>query len=598
MGNEFRVNTYQNNWQRNPDIVTFADGSFLVTWDSYFNNYDDTITATFISSQRYNALGQRVGGEVPLAITPDTSGSDARTTRLTDGGYVVVWEFDDYSDILTTNRKVFVKVYNADGSVRVSEQRVDTIPGDDAVVPEVFATANGGFKVVFGVKDSSSTIRFEQIYSQQYTALGVKVGGNTLVNTNVGEFDQIYARSATLKDGKTITIWNSEASFPTPGDLYSNEIRATLTSATGSVLRGDFSLTQNYGTVGGGSGAGYDVAALANGGFAITHLQYDFNLGLDTPDTSYYTLLQMFNAAGQATSGKIKVFFSDDLPDLTRVVQLTTGQIVVIWEQDSTAPGAVANTIYGRVFSATGQSLSGRFEIGMQADAYDAQSTPEIAALAGGGFVVTYTSESIDSDHEGIAARIYGRGTAGNDIAGVDVTGTYNGLSGNDRLTGNILANVLRGASGSDTLYGGANADRLYGDTDNDILVGGTEGDTIFGGIGNDLLYGGAGADKFVFLAPGNATTNTDRIADLDALDKIWLDNAAFAALGLPGTLKPYYFKVLGTGGVVDANDHLIYTPGTGTLAYDSNGSAAGGRVVIAILLNQAALTYDDFVVF
>ena len=176
MGNEFRVNTYQNNWQRNPDIVTFADGSFLVTWDSYFNNYDDTITATFISSQRYNALGQRVGGEVPLAIMPDTSGSDARTTRLTDGGYVVVWEFDDYSDILTTNRKVFVKVYNADGSVRVSEQRVDTIPGDDAVVPEVFATANGGFKVVFGVKDSSSTIRFEQIYSQQYTALGVKVG--------------------------------------------------------------------------------------------------------------------------------------------------------------------------------------------------------------------------------------------------------------------------------------------------------------------------------------------------------------------------------------------------------------------------------------
>lgn len=598
MGNEFRVNTYQNNWQQNPDIVTFADGGFLITWDSYFNNYDDGITATYISSQCYNALGQRVGGETPLHIIAGTSSSDARTTRLTDGGYVVVFEYDDYDDILTLERKVFAKVYNADGSVRVSEQRVDTIPGDDAVVPEVFATANGGFKVVFGVKDSSSTIRFEQIYSQQFTALGVKVGGNTLVNTNVGEFDQIYARSATLKDGKTITIWNSEASFATPGDLDSNEIRGALTSATGSVLRGDFSLTQNYGTVGGGSGAGYDVAALANGGFAITHLQYDFNLGLDMPDTSYYTLLQMFNATGQATSGKIKVFFSDDLPDLTRVVQLTTGQIVVIWEQDSTAPGAVANTIYGRVFSATGQSLSGRFEIGMQADAYDAQSNPEIAALAGGGFVVTYTSDSIDADHEGIAARIYGRGTAGDDIAVVDVTGTYNGLSGNDRLTGNILANVLQGASGSDTLYGGANADRLYGDTGNDLLVGGTEGDTIVGGIGNDLLYGGAGADKFVFLAPGNATTNTDRIADFDALDKIWLDNAAFAALGLPGTLKPYFFKTLGTGGVVDANDHLIYTPSTGALAYDSNGSAAGGRVVIATLLNQAALTYDDFVVF
>jgi len=82
------------------------------------------------------------------------------------------------------------------------------------------------------------------------------------------------------------------------------------------------------------------------------------------------------------------------------------------------------------------------------------------------------------------------------------------GGSGNDRLTGNQAANVLRGSggadrldgltgndfldggSGHDRLFGGPGADKLYGRADNDVLVG---------GCGADLLAGGAGADCFVF---------------------------------------------------------------------------------------------------
>ena len=58
MGQEFRVNTYQDNWQRNPAITTFANGSFLITWDSYFNNYDGTPPRTYVVSQRYDAAGR------------------------------------------------------------------------------------------------------------------------------------------------------------------------------------------------------------------------------------------------------------------------------------------------------------------------------------------------------------------------------------------------------------------------------------------------------------------------------------------------------------------------------------------------------------
>ena len=595
MGGEFRVNSYQNNWQRNAHITTFADGGFLVVWDSYFNNYDDGPSLTYIAAQRYDANGQRVGGEQIIDAINGASSSNPRVTTLTDGGYAIAYEFDNYDDILTLRTEIYVNIYNADGSLRAAAIRVDTVPANNAVLPEVYATANGGFEVVFGV--TRSTALFDQIYSQQFTASGARVGGNTLVNSNVGEFDQIYARSATLTNGSTITIWNSEGSFPTAGDLDSNEVRGTITNAAGTVLRADFSLSQNYGTVGGGSGAGYDVAALRNGGFVISHMNYDFDLGIDTPEASYYTIFQFFNAAGNATSRKFIAFASDDLPRASRITQLETGEIVVIWSQDPLPQqNQISDDIYGRVFSADGRALTGVFEISVDGGSYDEQSDPEIAALAGGGFVVTYTSESVDADHEGVAGRIFGRGTSGHDRLSVDASGMMAGLAGNDTLLGDGRSNGLTGGSGNDTLSGGAGNDRLTGGIGRDTLNGGAGDDTLNGGADRDILIGGPGADRFVFTTPA-APGAADTITAFGGNDLILLDNAVFPTLGPAGALAPALFKTVGAGGAVDASDRVVYDIRTGQLFHDSNGSAAGGRVLIAVLENRPALTAADILV-
>lgn len=52
------------------------------------------------------------------------------------------------------------------------------------------------------------------------------------------------------------------------------------------------------------------------------------------------------------------------------------------------------------------------------------------------------------------------------------------GGSGNDRITGNEVANILTGNAGVDTLFGGA---------ENDRLIGGADGDTLDGGEGFDF---------------------------------------------------------------------------------------------------------------
>ncbi|WP_099826309.1 hypothetical protein [Oceaniglobus indicus] len=143
MGQAFRVNGYQNNWQRNPVVTTFDDGGFLIVYESYINDYGDGPVATAILAQRYDSDGEPVGFETLVFGADGTSATDAGVATLDDGGYVVTWVYDDYDDILTIRERVFVRAFDADGTPRTEILRVDTVPADDAGAPEVFATANG-----------------------------------------------------------------------------------------------------------------------------------------------------------------------------------------------------------------------------------------------------------------------------------------------------------------------------------------------------------------------------------------------------------------------------------------------------------------------
>ncbi len=591
MGQEFRVNTYQDNWQRNPAITTFADGSFLITWDSYFNNYDGTPPRTYVVSQRYDAAGRPTDISRIVHAVDYTSSQEPSVATLSDGGYVFVYQYDA-SDPLVSNRETcYATVFNANGSVRVGEIRVDTVPGFGVISPEVFATANGGFKVVFGMDKAGAY--FGDIYMQQYTRNGIAQGGNALVNTNARDNAQLCAQSATLNNGNTITIWASQSTLDTPSGSGRNELRGMLTTPAGAVSRADFNITETVGALVGSDDGNYDIAATQNGGFVVAQIAYDFELGLDTPRAGYYTVFQFHNSKGTETSDYIRVFGSNALPESVRITQLDSGQIAVVWQQSSRGAG-LEYDVYGRVFTAGGSALTDVFAISQErGGSTDDQTDPEITALQGGGFIVTYTSVSIDSDDEGIAARIYGRATAGNDRVNVDASGMMLGLGGNDTITGNGRSNLLAGDAGKDRLSGMAGDDRLGGGAGRDVLSGGDGRDRLSGGLGMDTLTGGTGADSFVF-ANTPTPANRDSITAFASVDVILLDNAVFRALGPAGNLTPGLFKMIGTGLNADANDRVIYDKRTGTLYYDTNGSADGGRFAIADLDNRPILTAGD----
>ncbi|GAB3267055.1 calcium-binding protein [Kineosporia babensis] len=70
------------------------------------------------------------------------------------------------------------------------------------------------------------------------------------------------------------------------------------------------------------------------------------------------------------------------------------------------------------------------------------------------------------------------------------------GGTGNDRITGNALANLLTGGAGNDLLIGAAAGDTLSGGAGNDKLLGGDGNDKLLGGAGKDTIDGGKGTNR------------------------------------------------------------------------------------------------------
>ncbi len=150
--------------------------------------------------------------------------------------------------------------------------------------------------------------------------------------------------------------------------------------------------------------------------------------------------------------------------------------------------------------------------------------------------------------------------------------------------TGNELNNVIRGASDNNVLKGMAGNDTLKGMGGNDALLGGE---------GNDTLTGGTGADSFKFKT---TTEGTDSITDFaTGEDRIQVVSTNFGKLPV-GTLAADRFVAAGTP-LTSGDAVFLYHAGTGSLAFDSNGSGAGGVSTIATLTGSKALVASDIAV-
>ena len=157
------------------------------------------------------------------------------------------------------------------------------------------------------------------------------------------------------------------------------------------------------------------------------------------------------------------------------------------------------------------------------------------------------------------------------------------GGGGADVITGNDLANVLRGMAGNDSISAGLGNDRLEGGDGNDTLAGGAGDDILDGGAGTDLaVFSGLRAAytvvydtllaKFTFASSADGTDTTYNVESFKFAD------GTFAATSLISTVN----KLIGGG---TGQDSLIGSVGmdtlTGLAGNDSlNGGTGADRLV------------------
>lgn len=185
-------------------------------------------------------------------------------------------------------------------------------------------------------------------------------------------------------------------------------------------------------------------------------------------------------------------------------------------------------------------------------------------------------------------------GGADNDTYIIDAGDTIIDSAGVDKVISAVLNLNLGTLAG-----GGLENGQLLG-TANLNISGNAAANTLVGNLGKNVMTGGAGNDIFVFNTKLNATTNVDRIVDFNVpQDTIQLENTGAGLFtGLAnGALAAAKFKANANGTATDADDRIIYNKTTGDLFFDSNGSAAGGAIKFATIVNKAALTAADFFV-
>ncbi|OCW56502.1 tandem-95 repeat protein [Hoeflea olei] len=146
------------------------------------------------------------------------------------------------------------------------------------------------------------------------------------------------------------------------------------------------------------------AAGLETGGFVVTWSSFG-------PDGNAYDIVaQRFDANGGKIGGEFLVnnLFTSGQQAWSSVAALESGGFVITWR--ATTGGSDPYEIQARVFDAGGNPAGNEFHVNTISAGY--QDSPEVAALPGGGFVITWDSQLGDGDGYGIFGQRYdGSGT-------------------------------------------------------------------------------------------------------------------------------------------------------------------------------------------
>lgn len=451
-GKALQVNTSTKGDQGDPEVVTLADGSYVVTWTRETDNdrkstdqwgnpvVVEITTAIDIFTQRYSADGKKLGGETQVNKVSGFH-NDPVITALKDGGYVIAWATSDERDIYNGESTLYAQIFDKNGA-RVGDQLVVAHSDDRDYFPSVSASADGGFLISWEASNRYNSNN-RDVFTKKYDA-----NGNSLILTGDNS-------------DNTITWGGSSGVILDGGDgddtLTGGDANDTLIGGSGND-RLDGKGGSNT-LIGGNGNDTYIVSSTRN------LIVEEANGGIDTVEASLSWTL------------------GNHLEHLT----LTGGDAI------NGSGNELDNILIG---NAGKNILTG----GAGNDTLDGGSG--VDTLIGGTGDDTYVVDLI------------AKGTGAKANVALEDTITEKKDEGvHDKLTLRVSDDVLsklEGATSATTLALGVNLEdfdasmtgalklNLTGNADNNILIGNDADNVLNGGTGIDTLVGGKGDDTYV----------------------------------------------------------------------------------------------------
>lgn len=207
-GETFLVNSAVNENQQNSTVAALSNGGFVVAWEDT-GVPSDTSGFSDIKGQLYAANGTPLGGEF-LVNTPIVDGQvEPSVAGLSDGGFVVAWRDAGVTSGDLERNSIQAKVFNADGTVRGSQFLVNTSAEFGEEEPSVTGLSDGGFVVTWEHATGTSASD-DEIRAQVYNADGTQRGEELRVNTTTAE-NQKEPSVSSLPETGFVIVWEDES---------------------------------------------------------------------------------------------------------------------------------------------------------------------------------------------------------------------------------------------------------------------------------------------------------------------------------------------------------------------------------------------------
>lgn len=202
VSDEFLVNTVTANTQTKPTVDILEDGSFIVAWESWYEDGSDR----GIFAQRFTAEGVKAGETFLVNSTTQYSQAKPSVKYFPGGKFVIVWESWSQEEAVNPGYGIFGRIFNADGSPTGNEVHVNSYAEDYQWYADVVTLDNDNFAVAWCSWEQDGSDG--GIYLQKFNLNWDSDNPELLVNSYRENY-QWLPKMFTTPGGNIVVIWSS-----------------------------------------------------------------------------------------------------------------------------------------------------------------------------------------------------------------------------------------------------------------------------------------------------------------------------------------------------------------------------------------------------